>query len=69
MDLDRLGHDRLPNSDVRSFHAGHIAEDITKPRQHAWSHDPRLTLSEGWSWLPGNFGANSASGRGLNDAN
>ena len=65
----QLGRDRLPNSDVRSFHAGHIAEDITKPRQHARSHGPRLTLSGGWSWLPENVGANSTFGRGLNDAN
>ena len=54
---------------MRRFHAGHVTEDIAKPRQHALGHGPRLILSGGWSQLPRNFCANSASGRGLNDAN
>ena len=62
---DKLGRDHLPNSDVRSFHAGHVAEGTTKPRQHARRHGLMLTLSGGWSWPPRNFGANSAFGRGL----
>jgi len=65
MDSDQLGRDHLPNSDVRSFHAGYVAEDITEPRQHTRSHGPRLTLSGGWSLLPGDFGTDSAFGRGL----
>jgi len=65
MDSDKLGRDHLPNSDVRSVHAGHVAEDTTKPRQYARSHGPMLTLSGRWSWPLSNFGANSAFGRGL----